>query len=263
MPTNLFDAAKKWFAILPKPVREWIRRAHYFRALRNASLHREADLAIAIQLLEPGNTAVDVGANFGLYTRFFSEAVGAGGRVFAIEPIPATFNVLQSNIKRLNLLNVTAIQAASSDCTRTVTMIVPRINGADNFYRAHISAEEAPLGTHRVSVRTAKLDELVPPDVLVALLKVDVEGHELACIRGALEIIKKCEPALLIEVTEDPDFANSAGEVFGLLRSLHYEAYVSNGQRLVRRVRGQRSTNYFFLRSQHRNRLVAKRMSIN
>ncbi|KXZ45788.1 hypothetical protein GPECTOR_50g581 [Gonium pectorale] len=48
--------------------------------------------------LRPGDTVVDVGANTGLFTLLASELVGAGGRVVALEPLPATFAVLEANV---------------------------------------------------------------------------------------------------------------------------------------------------------------------
>lgn len=245
-------SAASLVALLPRPVREVIRKAHYHRKLRRASPDQEMDLALALRLLQPGDAAVDVGANFGLYTRFFAEAVGPAGCVYAIEPIPPTFNVLRHNLEQLGLRNVTAINAAVSDRAATVVMVVPHLDGADNFYRAQIANDQDPEGkSRRFIIQAQPLDQLIPRDVPVALLKVDVEGHELQCMRGALGLIHMWAPALLVEANGDPDSAQGSLELFQMLRHLGYEAYVAANAQLVRRKPGERATNYFFLQARH------------
>lgn len=247
------SAGARLLSLLPEPVEELLRKAHYYRRLRTASPDQEADLAVSLGLLQPGDVAVDVGANFGLYTRFFAEAVGPRGTVIAVEPIPVTFRVLQSNLRRLALTNVIAVNAACSDREETLAMRVPRIGGAENFYRARIDGEEAGHPGERVyQVQARRLDRLVHRDLRVALVKVDVEGHEARCLRGAMELIRRCRPALLVEVTGDPDVPGRAGALLGVLRCLGYEAYVAAGGALARRRAGQRATNYFFLQERHR-----------
>jgi FkbM family methyltransferase len=180
-----------------------------------------------------------------------------------LEPILPTFHVLEANVKRLGLDNVTTIHAASSDCTKADVMIVPRINGANNFYRAQIRRNGglAP-GEEVFAVRSRPLDELIPSQTPVALLKVDVEGHELASIRGAISLIKRWTPALLVEASGDPELPDGSLELFDLLRSLQYQVYIARGIALTERTSGQRSTNYFFLQPRHCDRLRGKLVSL-
>lgn len=57
--------------------------------------------ALLRQLIQPGMTVVDVGANIGIYTRFFSGLAGVSGRVHAFEPAPSNFERLQENAEHL------------------------------------------------------------------------------------------------------------------------------------------------------------------
>src|SRR5262245_27458413 len=125
-------------AVLPEGAMRIVRRFHYRHKLAHARIEEENDLVIAARLVAPGDTAVDVGANYGLYTRFLCEAAGPSGRVYAIEPVPVTFEVLQSNISALRLRDVRLINRALSDHPGTVNMTVPTIGGDENFYQAHI-----------------------------------------------------------------------------------------------------------------------------
>jgi FkbM family methyltransferase len=239
-------------SLLPDPLADLLRQAHYYRRLRNASASDEGDLAMALALLRRGDAAIDVGANFGLYTRFFAEAVGPGGTVIAVEPVPVTFRVLQNNVRRLRLHNVVAVNAACSDREEPVLMRVPRIGGAENFYRAQIEHASRAQPAERVfQVQARRLDQLVHRNLRISLLKIDVEGHELKCLQGAMQLIRRWHPALLVEVNGDPDEREGAGALFELLNHLGYQAYVRSGNALARRLPGDRATNYFFLQERH------------
>jgi hypothetical protein len=78
---------------LPKPLLQPLRKAHYASKL----LHNpgEPEMCVIPLLLPQGGCALDLGANFGLYTRLLSELVGPDGQVHAVEPVPESFGVLQ------------------------------------------------------------------------------------------------------------------------------------------------------------------------
>src|SRR5438105_15774227 len=95
---------------LPQSLLQPLRRMHYARKL--ARDPGEPEMGFIPYLLPPGGCAIDLGANFGLYTRFLSATVGPRGSVHAVEPVPATFDVLASNIRQLCLTNVTAYHLA-------------------------------------------------------------------------------------------------------------------------------------------------------
>src|SRR5215213_7913642 len=124
---------------LPEAVLRHVRKAHYLRKLASAA--PEPDMTVLRHLAPPGGCALDVGANFGLYTRFLTEAVGPDGVVHAVEPVPPMYDVLRTNVRRLRLAQVRTHPVAVSDATRTVTMAVPRYaRGGANFYEARVVA---------------------------------------------------------------------------------------------------------------------------
>ena len=59
--------------------------------------------------IEPGMTVADVGAGTGLFTRLFAEAVGAKGRVFAVDIAPKFIAHIQESARKLGLPNVSAV----------------------------------------------------------------------------------------------------------------------------------------------------------
>src|SRR5262249_22252961 len=83
----------------------------------------------------------------------------------------------------------------------------------------------------------------------VDFVKCDVEGHELPVVRGAAALIRTHRPAWLIELSGNPDDPASAAAELGVtLRCAGYETYRFDGQRLRRRVHGDRCLNTFFPR---------------
>jgi FkbM family methyltransferase len=245
----------KRFALrfLPNQLLQRLKKIHYAKALRAASEGGEPDLKVVRHLVGNGSRAIDVGANFGLYTKFLSELVGPEGRVFSVEPVPLTYEILTSNLKRLKLRNVEPFNFAISDDEGKVWMEIPRYeSGGENFYEARIvtPAEARPLRT--VGVETRPLDALFGHLRHIDFIKCDVEGHELACLRGALGILRKVKPSWLIEISGNPeDEKSSAGEVFRMMAASGYTPMWFDGLHLRQRQRGERSVNYFFLTRRH------------
>ena len=79
---------------LPEPLLQSIKARHYARMLRSFTIDQEPDLKLVQHLVKPGDTVLDVGANFGVYTRVLSQLVGPAGRVISVEPVPQTFSIL-------------------------------------------------------------------------------------------------------------------------------------------------------------------------
>jgi FkbM family methyltransferase len=247
---------KSWaLRFLPEFVLQRVRRTHYARKLLTAV--KEPEMAVLRHLVPTGGCALDVGANFGLYTRFLAEAVGADGLVHAVEPVPPMYDVLRSNVRRLRLNQVRTHPVAVSDETRTVTMAVPRYaTGGSNFYEARIVRRPAHIDVQTFRVPGLRLDDLFANLPRVDAVKVDVEGHELAVLRAAGTLIERHWPAWLVEVAGDPDDAETnAAELVELMRAEGYEIFCFDGRKVRPRLPGDRSVNYFFLRPEHLGRL--------
>ena len=169
------------------------------------------DLAFLKNVVGRGAVVIDAGASIGLYTRFLSALVGPQGRVYAVEPVPETFDVLASNVRRLGLENVQPLNYALSDVDATLEMEVPLWpEGGENLYEARAAAPGSGSGLRRMTVPSQRLDTLLP-DRPIAFIKCDVEGHELRCLAGAAETLRTWRPAWLLEVWGDPDERGSHG----------------------------------------------------
>lgn len=158
-----------------------------------------AEIQRAIDLAAPGTIAIDVGANVGVYTVALARAV-RNGRVVAVEPDTATIRRLQANLARNSLANVLVIEGVAGDVDGTAKLHI----ADDPAYSSigQIEAGHRPVDTRLVA--SARLDtvwaELGRPPV--SLIKVDVEGAEVAVLRGAPTLLASEHPFLLLEAND-------------------------------------------------------------
>jgi FkbM family methyltransferase len=231
------------------------KRFHYARSLRALDPAVEPDLQIVRRLVSPGNIVLDIGANIGVYTVSLAKWIGDTGKVLAFEPVPPTFDILSSNVRQLGLKNVELFRIAASDTEQSVTMEVPRYpQGGHNYYESRITAAASmETGVRSFTVRAIPIDLVLQGrDLRVDLIKMDVEGHELPALRGAARLLERERPALLVEVSGDPDRSGSpASELMAMLHSLGYSAWWFDGTQLRPRRAADRRSNIFFLRDSH------------
>jgi len=237
------------------------------RRLRKEGAGDEPEFGPIPALLRPGDGAIDGGANFGVYTFLFSRLVGAAGEVHAFEPVPLTFRALRDAVRRLRLPNVRLHPVALSDRAGAGEMKSPaQAGGGANLYKSFLAegGKEGRPG-RAFPVRLVTLDDALPPSARpVRFVKIDVEGHELALIRGARRTLEAHRPALLIEVSRDPDDPESTGaELFRILEGLGYTPHLLREGRLRPRRPGDRSVNYFFLTAAHREALREARFPVD
>lgn len=182
---------------LPRPYRQGLKRWRYARWAASArGIPGEPELDELASWVRPGDWAIDVGANLGAYTIRLAEAVGPGGRVFAFEPVPETFDYLCYSVQRLGLQNVTLLNVAASAESGALRMAMPRDGerGA-NFYEAAVAADG------ELSVYGLAIDRLAI-DRRVALVKIDAEGHERSVVEGMERLIRRDHPTLIYEANE-------------------------------------------------------------
>jgi FkbM family methyltransferase len=143
------------------------------------------------ELVRRGATAVDVGANLGVYTYALWRL---GARVEAFEPLPD----FAAAIRAFGAPTIRVHQVALSSAPGVRPFYFARDGGVVDRGRGSLSP--AAPGSDRVDVPTRTLDEYRFPDV--TFIKIDAEGHELEVLRGAAETIRRYRPALLIEIEQ-------------------------------------------------------------
>lgn len=153
----------------------------------------------------PNLIVLDVGANIGVHSVVLSQELGSAGKLFAFEAQPIIFNMLAGNIALNGIENVRCYNKAVSDFIGHID--VPRFDygkplsfGSVEFggkQTESIGQEPIQDPDQRELVECISIDSLGLPHV--DLLKVDVEGMELAVMRGAEELIAQCKPVIQAE----------------------------------------------------------------
>lgn len=145
-----------------------------------------------LNLINFGDTVVDVGACNGDYTSFFVHCLGATGKIYSIELMPQVYSYLEMRFG--NFKNIQFINAAVSDKTD-----IEDIYAADTNQMNNITGK---YGQKIGEIRSITLDELLVNEQEISLIKIDVEGAELKVLHGAKNILKKTK-TLLLEVHQD------------------------------------------------------------
>jgi FkbM family methyltransferase len=166
------------------------------------------------QLIRPGMTVVEVGANIGAHTVALGKMVGTGGRVIAFEPQRTIFQLLCANLALNGLFNVQTLLAGAG--REEGTLIVPSLD-----YTAENNFGGVPLNLagEGEQVPIAPLDAIGVS--AVHFLKIDVEGMERDVLLGAREIIARDYPILYVE----NDRKEKSPELLTLLDELGYNCW--------------------------------------
>lgn len=156
----------------------------------------EYDLLRQLLVLVNGKDAIEIGANIGTHTvSIAKQLANFGRRLLAVEPQPIVFQNLCANLALNGLLNVLAENAACSNVNGYLTFETPDYRQANNS--GGVSMQEDGSGDQ--IVRAVTLDELVPRNFEVGLIKIDVEGFEQKVLEGAANTLKDFRPVLYLE----------------------------------------------------------------
>jgi FkbM family methyltransferase len=201
-----------------------------------ANAWERRERSILDQLVVPGSTVLDVGANIGFYTCLFAQAVGRHGRVLAFEPTPAALDTLRKNVTMNFFEQVSIFPVALSDQSGFAKLNVFSEKG--NVYNS-LGANKAYgiISDGTIDVETAPLDryqEFFSP-AEVSLVKIDVEGAEELVLRGARGFLHSDTSAvLMVEANEAAarQCGSSASAIVQALADLDWEAFVFSGESL-------------------------------
>ncbi|MFB9312319.1 FkbM family methyltransferase [Nocardioides plantarum] len=183
---------------------------------RRALFGLHAPARVLVDMVPQGCVAVDAGANAGLYAYWIARNAAT---VHAFEPQPRVFDRLRASAPG----NVTCHNVALSDARGTAQLHIPATGNGE------ASLHELGRETEVVDVPTRTLDSFNLNGV--GFLKIDVEGHEEALLRGAMQTIRDSRPAVFIEIEERHNPGGIA-RIADLFASLDYSdaLYMAEGQ---------------------------------
>ena len=157
-------------------------------------------------LLRPGMTVIDAGANLGLYTVIAGKAVGSSGRVYAFEPSTREWLRARRCVHANQLPNVALLHMALSDTDGAATLCVcDASRSAYNSIGVLTHPDAVGHDSHVEEVESIRLDSFIRKRNIarVDLVKIDVEGAEELVLRGGEQLFSRDDaPFLLCEVSD-------------------------------------------------------------
>ena len=142
--------------------------------------------------LRKDSNCIDIGANMG---HILMEIVGAApnGKHLAFEPIPDLYTSLKRRFSRNTSVYNYALSSQKGNATFNYYPGRPAVSG---FRERNNQIQQEPT---LLSVQVERLDDLVPADLKIDLIKIDVEGAEYEVLQGAINVLRKNKPLVLFE----------------------------------------------------------------
>ncbi|HEU4988697.1 MAG TPA: FkbM family methyltransferase [Gemmatimonadaceae bacterium] len=144
------------------------------------------------RLTNPGELALDVGANVGQMTAVLAWRAGGAGRVLAFEPNDDVRAELTHNVSmwsaRPGIAPIEISPMALSDRDGRGALLIPPSYEWNRGIASVVAADSGGPGARR-PVELARLDALLASGERVGVMKLDVEGHEAATLAGATSLL--------------------------------------------------------------------------
>lgn len=144
------------------------------------------------QYVNSDSIVLDIGANIGSFTVFLA---GIAKHVYAFEPEPNNFKQLKENTRHLKNVEIHEVAISNRSDFKTL-YICPTDNGMNRLY----PSKWCDGGEEKI-VETIKLDDAtrISDHNTVGFIKMDIEGYEYHAIRGAINLIKRDHPVIMME----------------------------------------------------------------
>lgn len=197
---------------------------HVMRQIFLRDIYEKNTIRHLVKLVKPGMTFIDVGANVGAYTLNIGRLL-TEGKVFSFEPNPRAIKYLKKNIELNGLKNTQVLELGLSDREETAVLNTPSLTTAS--INKHTTSQETE------TIKLTTLDKFCKENSLdnIDLIKIDTEGHEMKCLKGASEIIEKNKKLIL--VVEIDDNCTTAGytkeELFNYITNMGFKGFSPKG----------------------------------
>jgi len=212
----------------------------YFIHRKARRRQRPVEKLVLRLLCGKDKTAIDVGANIGTISYYLSRYCREN-HAFEINP------QIADKLRRAKLANTKVYEIGLSDSRRSAFLRVPLAGFGPVFGNATIEAAN-DLDGRAIAMQelpVAMLDDFGLQDV--GIIKIDVEGHELAVLRGAVKTLERDRPSLIIEIVERMN-GQAFAEINRLTSGLAYGCYRLVGSMMVpaSSIEDKRGDNDFY-----------------
>lgn len=186
------------------------------------NVHEPLVTKLLIRVLKEGMTCLEVGGNLGYYAVLESKIVGDKGKVIAIEPSPRNFSYLKHNLEQQNRSNYEVYNFACGDQEGEVKFLV-----SDKSNRCMVieNGEEIPSDLEVIKIPIKKLDIFLKEKGIekIDFIRMDVEGYEMNILEGAMKLLTKFKPIMLVEVHKMIMGDDLTKKFFNELKTIGYE----------------------------------------
>lgn len=183
-------------------------------------LFEPAETRLVRELLNPGDTFIDIGAHIGWFATLGAKIVGERGQVVAFEPYEMNSAMLKYNLQQNSCTNVRVTESALGSRKGCVSLVN---SGGDSGGVTALDwgSEE------RVEVPITTLDESEGELGPIALVKIDVEGWEAHVLRGGRKTLSRAR-YVLMEINRPAlvQARSSPEELFDLLRNAGFTTFL-------------------------------------
>lgn len=191
---------------------------------RMLSQHRyeEDEIDAILELIEPSDLCVDVGANLGIYSILMAQAAPEG-QVIAFEPLRLHRSILAFNQTVNDVSNLEVRPTVLSNEAGRTELAVP-----DDGGYASIQDTDRREVQETIEVQMERLDDVAPDASSLGVLKIDVEGAEALVLEGAQEILgdrQRRPRAILVEINAE-NLAAFGSTPEGIEKRLRGHGYV-------------------------------------
>ena len=202
-------------------------RDHVQRQIWFNGVYEPIETYLFTQLLRPGMTVIDAGANVGQYSLIAATSVGSTGQVHSFEPVPNTFVRLKEHVEFNGLEQIVRINQAALWHQDTLLDLGLADEFADNIgsysvgaasnTRTRVSAPGVTLATYAAAAGLSSID----------LIKMDIEGAEPFALAGGIDLLREHRPLILLEVNREAleKLGGSTASMWELLAPLRYRAW--------------------------------------
>lgn len=186
----------------------------------------ELQTKIIKEMVKKGMVVLEIGANLGYYALIEASIIGKEGKIYAIEPVPRNFEILNKNIDINGYRDTvdTFCVAASSQCGTSVIKLTEESNRNTMLHDSNIMSdwmrnhviEEKMVGD--LEVNTITIDEFLKDKEKIDMLRMDIEGYEVEAFKGMSDTLKNVD-SLIIALEVHPQLFKNPQDTIGKLMS--------------------------------------------
>lgn len=192
-------------------------------------IHEPFETELIKNQINENDIVIDIGAHIGYYTLVMAKLVGKNGKVFAFEPNPLNFGILQKNIESNGYFNVVLDNKAVSNKNGKTDLYL--CEGNSGMHRIHPSE----YCKDKIQVDVIKLNDYLSVDIIkkIRLIKIDAEGTELEVLEGLSEALKNSQINIFMEFVPKhiAEHGSKPYEVLKFLDKYNFKIFIINEQK--------------------------------